>query len=128
MKNEKNRKRKRAKTCRNLGLEYVSDKTNKVVPAKQQGSGCNCSLRTNAANVKWCKYHLTADEIDDIFSEFYKKGNYDSQNAFLFSQECNKVYEKKRKISDTTRRKISFYYNVKNKYLINHSLLINNCY
>jgi hypothetical protein len=65
-------KRKRAKVCRKLGLEYVSDKTNKVVPAKQQGVGCKCSARTEAANVKWCKYHvLKKTERDDIFCGFY---------------------------------------------------------
>ncbi|KAJ4425511.1 hypothetical protein ANN_27705 [Periplaneta americana] len=36
---EENWKRKRSKVCRNLGLEYVSDKTNVLVPAKQQGAG-----------------------------------------------------------------------------------------
>jgi hypothetical protein len=46
VRNDDKWKRKRAKVCRNLGLEYVSDKTNKVVPAKQQGVGCKCIART----------------------------------------------------------------------------------
>ncbi|KAJ4448721.1 hypothetical protein ANN_00112 [Periplaneta americana] len=46
VRNDEKWKRKRAKVCRNLGLEYVSDKTRKIVPAKQQGVGCSCSGRT----------------------------------------------------------------------------------
>jgi hypothetical protein len=91
-----NWKRKRAKVCRNLGLEYVSDRTNKVVPAKQQGVGCKCSARPEAANVKWCKYHvLGKTERDDIL--FYKICDYNAQNAFLFGlisrQECKEKSE-----------------------------------
>ena len=112
-------KRKCAKICRNLGQEYISDKTNKLVPAKRQGVGCNCNARAEVANVKWCKYHvLTQNERDDIFREFYAIGDYNAQNAFLFGlisqNECSDIYVKKRVNKNTSRRHVSFIYHVKN--------------
>ncbi|KAJ4440130.1 hypothetical protein ANN_08268 [Periplaneta americana] len=107
--------------CGNLGLEYVSDKTRKIVPAKQEGVGCNCSGRTEAANVNWCKYHvLTENERDEIFCQFYKIGDYNAQNAFLFGlisrQECSGIYLKKRKNENSSRRHVSFIYRVKDSH------------
>ncbi|KAJ4443617.1 hypothetical protein ANN_05291, partial [Periplaneta americana] len=121
VRNDEKWKRKRAKVCRNLGLEYVSDKTRKIVPAKQQGVGCNCSGRTEAANVNWCKYHvLTENERDEIFCQFYKIGDYNAQNGFLFGlisrQECSGIYLKKRKNENSSRRHVSFIYRVKDSH------------
>ena len=117
--NEENWKKKKAKVRRNLGLQYVSSKTNKIVPAKQKGEGCNCVTKSENSNMKWCAYHmLTCDEKDSLFSEFYNIGDYNLQNSYIFShiirRECDRIYEGKRNVSEVSRRKYSFTYYVKN--------------
>ncbi|PSN30074.1 hypothetical protein C0J52_27802 [Blattella germanica] len=111
-------KKKNAKMCRNRGLQYVSLKTHKVVPAKIRGRGCACAVKSETANLKWCEYHKLTDEVKDkLFTEFYKLGDYNAQNAFLFGlvfrRQCNRIYEFKRRQSDESRRKFSFMYSVK---------------
>jgi hypothetical protein len=93
-------------------LEYVSDKTNKVLGASAVRG--QRQLMWNGVNTT-CSQKL---KRDDIFCEFYKTGDYNAQNAFLFGliggQECSGIYVKKWVNENSSRRHVSFAYYVKN--------------
>ncbi|KAJ4438490.1 hypothetical protein ANN_14435 [Periplaneta americana] len=97
------------------------EKSRKRLRNDENGKENGLSGRTEAANVNWCKYHvLTENERDEIFCQFYKIGDYNAQNAFLFGlisrQECSGIYLKKRKNENSSRRHVSFIYRVKDSH------------
>lgn len=112
-------KRNVVKMKRNSGESYVSDKTKQHVPAKRRRSGCDCEMKNETAKQGWCKYHTLSDlDKDNLFVGFYKLGNYNSQNAFLFglikSSKCKRGYKKKRNDENSSRRKVTYTYFLKN--------------
>ena len=84
-KNESTYSRIKRKTRRNLGHEYFSDKTKKLVPARILGSPCGCKNK--------CREKLGGVEIK-FFDEFWNLGSWDLQNSYLFG--CVNIVQKKR--------------------------------
>lgn len=63
------------KRNRNMGREYVNT-SNKVVPAKSfHNINCNCR--------KKCSIRITEDDRKTAFENFWKMGEFSTQNAFL---------------------------------------------
>lgn len=57
---------------------------------------------------------MNEEQKEAIFIEFYRLGDYNKQNAYLFGlvrpNKCNKVHPKKRKVPTVNQRKVSFRY------------------
>lgn len=102
LQNSENWKRNLAKRLRNSGESYVSDKTKKLVAAKVRLQGCDCTIKSEKAKQGWCKFHTLTDiDKDNLFIGFYKLGDYNLQNAFLWGlikqSACKREYKNKRK-------------------------------
>lgn len=66
-----------AKKKRNSGETYTSQKTNKQIAARTIGEPCTCTNK--------CYDKIGVDNIQDIFTNFWGLGDYDSQNRYLHS-------------------------------------------
>ena len=75
--NTEQRKKVTRKRLRNSGQEYVTERGT-VCAAKRLGPSCSC--RRHCFNV------LTDNQCDKICSDFWKMGDFDYQNAYLFGQ------------------------------------------
>lgn len=115
-KNIDNWKRNTVKRLKKSRQSYISDKTNKHVPAKERGHGCDCTAKNKQAKQGWCEFHtLTEMDKDNLFIGFYKLGEYNSQNAFLWGlikqSACKRAYKNKRtQNNNETRRTMSYSY------------------
>ena len=88
----------------------MSDKTKKYVPAKSMGEGCDSAVKNEQANVKWCSYHtLSSVDKQNCFIGFYKIGDYNLQNAFLFGlirqTACRRVTQVKERMKMNLKEK-----------------------
>ncbi|KAG8309537.1 hypothetical protein J6590_083332 [Homalodisca vitripennis] len=76
-------------------------------------------MKSEIAKQVWCKYHTLSDtDKDNLFIGFYKLGNYNFQNAFLVGLikrgNCTREYKNKRNDADSSMRKVSYTYILKN--------------
>ncbi|CAL4067502.1 unnamed protein product, partial [Meganyctiphanes norvegica] len=67
----------RAKKARNLGQEYTSRMTGKVVKAREVGPDCRCTLK--------CFERVGIENINTIFTQYYASGDYNIQCAYIQS-------------------------------------------
>lgn len=79
----------------------MSDKNKKQIAAKIQGDGCNCIMKNKKAKQNWCKFYTLTDlEKDNLFLRFYKLGEYNLQNTFMWGlitkMEYKRIYKKKK--------------------------------
>ncbi|XP_042241301.1 uncharacterized protein LOC121878935 isoform X1 [Homarus americanus] len=92
-----------AKRKRNLGEEYVSYSTKKVVKARQVGPPCPDG----------CFDKLGRDMINTIFTNFWAIGDYNTQNGYLHSL-IRKVPVKRRRVeAEVSRRPFNYHFFVK---------------
>ena len=93
-----------AKKKRNLGKEYVSSRTHRVVQKREIGPACK----------DVCFPEVGLEKIKEIFSVFWDIGNYDKQNAHLISLICTE--EPKRKRGKNIRKaRVNYTYTIKYK-------------
>lgn len=88
--------RSKRKIRRNLGQQYISDKTKKPVAARELGPPCGCKKR--------CGEKLDGNE-ENIFNEFWNLGSWDLQNVYLFG--CIGIAKKKRSYKKKQKRQES---------------------
>ena len=75
----------KAKTARNLGLEYQSYKTKKIMPARTVGDPCSDG----------CFVTLGMEKIDSIFANFWSIGDINLANNYLVSRMTLEKYKRK---------------------------------
>lgn len=95
-KREDSYQRVKSRKRRNLGLEYVSLKTKKLVQARELGSPCGCK--------KKCREKLN-NMHETIFHKFWDLGTFDMQNSYLFG--CIRIHSKKRSYKKKQKRQES---------------------
>ena len=76
---------KKSKTLRNLGKEYTSVKTKKVVCARKIGPPCKDG----------CYEKIGRENIEEIFQHFWDIGDYDRQNEYLVNCITETSYKRK---------------------------------
>ncbi|KAG7171658.1 hypothetical protein Hamer_G014803 [Homarus americanus] len=92
-----------AKRKRNLGEEYVSYSTKKVVKARQVCPPCPDS----------CFDKLARDNIDTIFTNFWAIGDYNTQNGYLQALIRDMPVKRKRTEAEVSRRPFNYHFFVK---------------
>ena len=99
-------KKSKKKLMRNTGQRYVST-TGKVCEARKLGHGCSCRKR--------CFETLTENHCQFICSQFWKLGDFNQQNAYLFGQiKCYRPIRRRPESNGTDLRKqYSYAYYVK---------------
>ncbi|CAH1107442.1 unnamed protein product [Psylliodes chrysocephalus] len=104
--NVESRKNIKRKRKRDLGLSYINKKGNEI-ENRILGSPCRCK--------KNCRQKLQGKE-EEIFHSFWNMGNYDLQNAYLFSS-IKSTYPKRRYRKKTKKevsgRKCTILYHIK---------------
>ena len=94
-----------AKRKRNCGLEYTSPVTKKVVAARIIGPQCICKLN--------CISKIGRENIEQISSEFYESGSWDTQTAYIQKQTHEKDVKRHRTEDENKKRKCTRQYFVK---------------
>ena len=77
-----------AKTKRNLGKSYVSEKTGKDVSERKIGPRCSCSAK--------CFDVITMPVIKELFKNFWEMGSWELQNAYLSKLLVAKTVKRRR--------------------------------
>lgn len=96
-----------AKKKRNLGEAYVSYATKKRMAARKVGPACSDG----------CFDKVGRQNVDMIFSEFWKIGDYNIQNAYLQSLIRNAPIKRKRTTAEVSSRTTNYLYHVR----VNHA-------
>lgn len=91
--------RNKRKTRRNLGQNYKSDSTNKIIEAREIGPPCTCKNK--------CREKLE-ECYTEIFQTFWDLGSYNLQNSYLYGciqvQPKKRSYRKKQKKQESSRK------------------------
>ena len=78
-----------ARTKRNKGEEYVSERTGKTMRARKIGAPCTCKEK--------CFEKVTMPVIEKLFKDFWALGNFDKQNYYLSKVIHSLVVKRRRK-------------------------------
>ncbi|CAH2002700.1 unnamed protein product [Acanthoscelides obtectus] len=96
---DENYEQVKRKRRRNLGQEYSTVKSKKLVKPRELGSPCRCQ--------KNCRDKLS-NSHENIFSKFWDLGSYDLQNSYLFGAirvlKKKRSYKKKQKRQESSRQ------------------------
>ncbi|KAK3885608.1 hypothetical protein Pcinc_010199 [Petrolisthes cinctipes] len=91
-----------SKVKRSLGQSYVSYKTKKQVTARVIGNPCHDG----------CFRKVTEEGVNNIFSEFWALGSYDTQNAYIIKMVILEPVKRKRTNNEHSKRSNTRYYSV----------------
>ena len=91
-----------SKRKRNLGEEYISHKTRKLIPARKVGAACKDG----------CFEKIGRDKIEDIHKSFWSIGDYNRQNEYLIRCVTEKPFKRKYTKKDVSKRPAKLVYSV----------------
>ena len=91
-----------SKKKRNLGQEYVSVKTKKVMPARKVGPPCNDG----------CFPKVGLEKIEEIHKQFWEIGDYNRQNEYLIRCLTEEPFKRKYTKKDDSKRPTRLVYSV----------------
>ena len=100
--NEDQWKSNAAKKQRNLGLEYLSPKNDKIVPARSVGQPCGCK--------KNCFDRVGLENIHQIHKQYWASGDWNIQTAYLQSHTAE--MDVKRRYGASAKRTCTRQYHV----------------